>query len=98
MRLGVIGYGAIGREVVSRFRAGDLGRASLVAVLVRQPRPAEADLLVTHEPDRFFDQADGAANRHGITDHGNNRDQENQHRSFSARRKFLPLPFPVIGY
>ena len=40
MRLGVIGYGAIGREVVSAWRQGALGTGvELAAVLVRQAAP-----------------------------------------------------------
>jgi phosphoglycerate dehydrogenase-like enzyme len=40
MRLGVIGYGAIGREVAAAWRRGGLGpRVDLAAVLVRRPRP-----------------------------------------------------------
>ena len=55
MRLGVIGHGAIGREVVAAWRRGDLGAGvELAAVLVRRPRPAADEPLLTHEPERFF--------------------------------------------
>jgi aspartate dehydrogenase len=55
MRLGLIGCGAIGREVMRAVREGGLGpKVQLAAVLVRRPR-AEPDPLITHEPDMFFD-------------------------------------------
>lgn len=55
MRLGIIGYGAIGREVVEAWRRGDLGPGvELAAVLVRRPREGEGDVLVTSDPERFF--------------------------------------------
>jgi aspartate dehydrogenase len=54
MRLGLIGYGAIGGEVVPAARQGGLGpHVHLAAVLVRRPRAAP-DRLLTHEPDVFF--------------------------------------------
>jgi aspartate dehydrogenase len=57
MRLGVIGCGAIGREVAAAWRRGDLGpKVELAAVLVRRARPAADDAVVTSEPDRFFAQ------------------------------------------
>jgi aspartate dehydrogenase len=57
MRLGVIGYGAIGGAVVDAWRQGGLGpRVEIAAVLVQRPRPAEPDLVVTHEAERFFAQ------------------------------------------
>ena len=41
MRLGVIGHGAIGREIVAAWRQGALGPAvEVAAVLVRRPREA----------------------------------------------------------
>jgi aspartate dehydrogenase len=56
MRLGLIGCGAIGREVVRAAKEGALGASvQLAAVLVRRPRSAQ-DRLVTHEPDVFFDR------------------------------------------
>jgi aspartate dehydrogenase len=56
MRLGLIGCGAIGREVMRAVREGGLGpKVQLAAVLVRRPR-AEPDPLITHEPDMFFDR------------------------------------------
>lgn len=50
VRLGLIGYGAIGRHV----EAAGLEGIELVSVLVRRPRAAG---LLTHEPDRFFAHA-----------------------------------------
>ena len=47
MKLGLIGYGAIGRHIES---AG-LENVDLVAVLVKRPRNEDK---LTHEPDRFF--------------------------------------------
>ena len=47
VRLGLIGYGAIGKHV----EAAGLDDIELVAVLVKRPR---AEGLLTHEPDRFF--------------------------------------------
>jgi aspartate dehydrogenase len=55
MRLGMVGYGAIGREVAAALWRGDLGpQVELVAVLVREPRAEATDLLITHEPEHFF--------------------------------------------
>ena len=47
MKLGLIGYGAIGKHV----EAAGLENIELVAVLVKRPRN---EGLLTHEPDRFF--------------------------------------------
>ena len=56
MRLGLIGCGAIGREVLEAWRQGALGpEAQIVAVLVRVPR-GEPDPLITHDPEVFFDR------------------------------------------
>jgi aspartate dehydrogenase len=54
IRLGMIGYGAIGRHI----EAAELGDVELVSVLVRRPRTdgLQAGRL-THEPDRFFANA-----------------------------------------
>jgi aspartate dehydrogenase len=54
MRLGMIGCGAIGREVLAAWQAGALGPGiELAAVLVRRPR---AEPLLTAEPERFLAQ------------------------------------------
>jgi aspartate dehydrogenase len=47
VKLGLIGYGAIGKHV----EAAQLGDIELVSVLVKRPRN---DGRLTHEPDRFF--------------------------------------------
>jgi aspartate dehydrogenase len=55
MRLGVIGYGAIGRAVVAAWQQAALGpRVELAAVLVRTPRAGVDDLPITHDPERFL--------------------------------------------
>ena len=55
VRLGVIGYGAIGREVVCAWRRGDLGpRIELAAVLVRRPREDAGDVPITSDPEHFL--------------------------------------------
>jgi len=50
VRLGLIGYGAIGKHV----EAAGLENIDLVAVLVRRPRN---DAKLTHDPERFFAKA-----------------------------------------
>lgn len=53
MRIGMMGLGAIGAEVLERARAGGLGPGQeLVAVLVRRPRPEEP--LATTERAAFL--------------------------------------------
>jgi aspartate dehydrogenase len=47
LRLGLIGYGAIGKHI----EAAGLEDIDLLAVLVKRPRN---DAKLTHEPDRFF--------------------------------------------
>lgn len=47
IRLGLIGYGAIGKHI----EAAGLENIALAAVLVKRPRN---DRLLTHDPDRFF--------------------------------------------
>jgi aspartate dehydrogenase len=55
MRLGLIGGGAIGAEVVRAAENGGLGvGVQLAAVLVRRPRAAP-DPLLTHDAEVFFD-------------------------------------------
>jgi aspartate dehydrogenase len=74
MRLGLIGCGAIGGEVVRAAREGGLGPGiELAGVLVRRPRAAP-DPLITHEPDVFFDRdlevVVECAGHRAVRDHG----------------------------
>lgn len=54
VRLGVIGYGAIGRELADAIQAGQAGDAELAGVLVQTPRPAPAGVPLTADPADFF--------------------------------------------
>lgn len=74
MRLGLIGCGAIGSEVVRAAQEGGLGpEVQLVAVLVRRPR-GEPGALVTHDAEIFFDRNPEAvvecAGHGAVRDHG----------------------------
>src|SRR5207302_8250041 len=51
VKLGLIGYGAIGKHI----EGAGLENIELVAVLVKRPRPDQRQKL-THDPDRFFAQ------------------------------------------
>ena len=51
LKLGLIGYGAIGKHVEAALKAGNIENLELVAALVKRPRN---EGLLTHEPDRFF--------------------------------------------
>lgn len=51
LKLGMIGYGAIGKHVEAALRTGGIENLELVAALVKRPR---ADGHLTHEPERFF--------------------------------------------
>ncbi len=54
MKLGLIGYGAIGKHV----EAAGLENIELVSVLVKRPRPDQGQGgKLTHDPDRFFAHA-----------------------------------------
>ena len=75
MRIGMIGYGAIGREVAAASRRGDFGpQVELAAVLVRRPRSAADGLLVTNEAGRFLDRSLDVvlecAGHRAVRDHG----------------------------
>jgi aspartate dehydrogenase len=52
LKLGLIGYGAIGKDVEAALKAGGIENLELVAALVKRPRNDGG--LLTHEPDRFF--------------------------------------------
>jgi aspartate dehydrogenase len=74
MRLGLIGCGAIGRDVVAASRRGELGPGvQLAAVLVRTPR-ATPDPLITHDRQEFLARDLGAvvecAGHQAVRDHG----------------------------
>ena len=51
LKLGLIGYGAIGKHIEAALKSGGIENLELVAALVKRPRN---DGLLTHEPDRFF--------------------------------------------
>ncbi|HJQ56037.1 MAG TPA: aspartate dehydrogenase [Vineibacter sp.] len=54
-RIGLLGYGAIGKRVTEASAAGRLPGIELVAALVRRPRSATNEPLdVSHDPDWFF--------------------------------------------
>lgn len=53
LRVGVIGYGAIGEGLVAAIRRGDAGDAACVGVLVRRGRTV-GEVPVTADPDAFF--------------------------------------------
>ena len=55
IRLGLIGYGAIGKHVEAALKSGGIENLELVAALVKRPRNDHHHQgLLTHEPDRFF--------------------------------------------
>lgn len=75
MRLGLIGLGAIGGEVVATAGRGELPGVELCAVLVRRPRsPSPAVRLVTADAEAFFRQRFDAvlecAGHQAVRDHG----------------------------
>ena len=54
-RLGLIGLGAIGGQVIAAIEKGALPGVAVPAILVKRPRAeANAGPLVTHDPERFF--------------------------------------------
>ncbi len=58
LRLGLIGYGAIGLHVREAMAAGRIEGVELRAALVRRPRTEVTSRPdITHDPDRFFDYA-----------------------------------------
>ena len=55
LKLGLIGYGAIGKHVEAALKSGGIENLELVAALVKRPRHDQhPGGLLTHEPDRFF--------------------------------------------
>ncbi len=55
LRLGLLGFGAIGKRVAEAAGAGRLGGIELTAALVRTPRTAATERPdITHDPDWFF--------------------------------------------
>jgi aspartate dehydrogenase len=75
VRLGLIGLGAIGGEVLAAVDRGALPGVELAAVLVRRPRaPSSATRLLTADADAFFlEQVDAVlecAGHQAVRDHG----------------------------
>jgi aspartate dehydrogenase len=54
VRVGIIGYGAIGQDVADAIQQGRAGDAELAGVLVQRPRPAPAGVPLTADPAAFF--------------------------------------------
>lgn len=73
-RIGLIGLGAIGRDLLQRIRGGELGRVECAGVLVRRPREEPDVPGLTHDPDRFFnggyDAVVEGAGHQAVRDHG----------------------------
>ncbi|BBK45069.1 hypothetical protein STVA_50890 [Allostella vacuolata] len=73
-RIGLIGLGAIGRDLLARIRGGTLGPIACTGVLVRRPRDDREIPGLTHDPDRFFAQPYDAviegAGHQAVRDHG----------------------------
>ncbi len=72
-RLGLIGLGAIGLQIIDAAKTGALPRVEVASVLVRRPRDGN-DPLVTADPDRFFasrlDAVAEGAGHQAVRDHG----------------------------
>jgi len=56
VRVGVIGYGAIGKDLVDAIRNGRAGEAELVGVLVQRQRHAPDGVRLTSDASAFFAQ------------------------------------------
>lgn len=54
VRVGVIGYGAIGKDLADAILEGRAGDASLTGVLVRRDRPGPKGVALTADPVAFF--------------------------------------------
>jgi len=74
MRVGLIGLGAIGGEVLAAADRGDIPGVDLAAVLVRRPRPGIPRRLLTSDPEAFFAEPFDAvlecAGHQAVRDHG----------------------------
>ena len=75
MRLGLMGLGAIGAEVLAASQRGELGASvELVGVLVRRPREGAGEVEITSDPERFFsrnlDVVLECAGHQAVRDHG----------------------------
>ena len=75
VRVGLIGLGAIGTQVLDALAAGTLPGVDIPAVLVRTPREARwSGTVVTAEVDRFFSERFDAvfecAGHQAVRDHG----------------------------
>jgi aspartate dehydrogenase len=74
MRLGLIGLGAIGGEVLAAAERGELPGVELAAVLVRRPRTPSSRCVVTADADAFFrenlDAVLECAGHQSVRDHG----------------------------
>ncbi len=75
LRIGVLGFGAIGRRVVEAIASGAIPNAVCPAVLVRRTRPQSAvPPLLTADPARFFqtpyDVVLECAGHQAVRDHG----------------------------
>jgi aspartate dehydrogenase len=74
LRLGLIGFGAIGQAVAAALAAEESRRVALAAVLVRRARSAVPGLALTDDPERFFarrfDAVLETAGHQAVRDHG----------------------------
>ena len=75
MRLGLIGLGAIGSDVLAAWQCDELGASvELVGVLVRRPRRSMGEVEITSDPERFFaldlDVVLECAGHQAVRDHG----------------------------
>jgi aspartate dehydrogenase len=56
VRVGVIGYGAIGKDLADAIAQGRAGDAALAGVLVQRPRTPVSGLPLTSDPAAFFSE------------------------------------------
>ncbi|MCC7273391.1 MAG: aspartate dehydrogenase [Alphaproteobacteria bacterium] len=73
-RIGLIGLGAIGKDLIGRIRAGTLGAVECTGVLVRRERTDAGVPGLTADPARFFagryDAVVEGAGHQAVRDHG----------------------------